>query len=270
MQDFQWISLKIQWFKLLVHGFLYFHTMSCVSVATLGCHELQNWWLYGHGLAELDYRCLTIIWVTLVCKVSIGFHWKCHGSVCVCPVVFLLIHNIIWKSCINGTRTKSECAGARAEGKVSGLIGQGQWFECQMARGQGSDVKVWGGQGLVRDQVSVVMDEAWWVGRPSGWHRPMAKESWVRMARVRAPCLVLNLAWDIAKTIAKAYGNIRCAKKRWSHVKLGKSNPNTYPWGPPGQEIPRKCKVSEFRVRKHKQNHRKTLYFQRGCMSGSS
>ena len=139
-----------------------------------------------------------------------------------------------------------------------------------MARGQGPEVKVWGGQGLVRDQVSVVMGEAWWVRRPSGLHRPMAKKSRVRMARVRGPCLVLNLAWDIAKTIAKAYGNIRCAKKRWSHVKLGKSNPNTYPWGPPGQEIPRKCKVSEIRVRKHSQNHRKTLYFQGGCMSGSS
>ena len=99
------------------------------------------------------------------------------------------------------------------------------------ARTQGSEVKVWGGQGLVRDQVSVVMNEAWWVGRPSGWHRPMAKKSWVRMARVRAPCLVLNLAWDIAKTFAKAYGNIRCAKKRWSHGKLGKSNPTTNPWG---------------------------------------
>ena len=100
-----------------------------------------------------------------------------------------------------------------------------------MARTQGSEVKVWGGQGLVRDQVSVVMNEAWWVGRPSGWHRPMAKKSWVRMAWVRAPCLVLKLAWDSAKTLAKAYGNMGCAEKTMVPWKAWKIQPHHEPVG---------------------------------------
>ena len=99
----------------------------------------------------------------------------------------------------------------------------------------------------------------------------MAKKSWVRMAWVRAPCLVLKLAWDSAKTLAKAYGNMGCAEK--NNGPMGSlenpAPPRTCGW-PPGQEILRKCKVSEIRVRKHSQNHRKTLYFQGGCMSGSS
>ena len=99
------------------------------------------------------------------------------------------------------------------------------------ARTQGSEVKVCRGQGLVRDQVSVVMNEAWWVGRPGGWHRPMAKKSWVRMARVRAPCLVLKLAWDSAKTLAKAYGNMGCAEKTMVPWEAWKIQPHHEPVG---------------------------------------
>ena len=61
LHDCPWIPLEIPGFKLFVLGVLSFQSMCGVSVATLGCHELQNSWLYGHGLAELDYRCLKII-----------------------------------------------------------------------------------------------------------------------------------------------------------------------------------------------------------------
>ena len=49
---------------------------------------------------------------------------------------FLWIHNMILHFYINGTRTKCECPGARAQGKVSELIGQGQW-----SGGQGQGLK---------------------------------------------------------------------------------------------------------------------------------
>ena len=59
----------------------------------------------------------------------------------------------------------------------------------------------------------------------------MAKKSWVRMAWVRAPCLVLKLAWDSAKTLAKAYGNMGCAEKTMVPWKAWKIQPHHEPVG---------------------------------------
>ena len=74
---------------------------------------------------------------------------------------------------------------------------------------------------------------------------------WIFLGVLRKPMQMLMETWDVEK----------------KHGPMGSlENPDptrTCGW-PPGQEILWKCKVSGFRVRKHSQNHRKTIHFHMG------